>query len=143
MPGSRARSPHPEERGRLARLLLVALGLLGFMVVPVAGAPAPAASGVRAGPAQAGAGNAARVRSSRPRAQHHRTDHRRAEITVAVLRHLVAAPSCGQDQATPPSAADPRPDRAVRLAAADRPGAVRSVARVPSRSRAPPASHRI
>ncbi|WP_067817139.1 hypothetical protein [Actinomadura kijaniata] len=143
MPGSRARPPHPEERGRLARLLLVALGLLGFMVVPAAGATAPAASGVRVGPAQAGAGNAARVRSSRPRAHHHRADHHRAEFTVAVLRHLVAAPCCGQDQATPPPATDPRPDRAVRLAAADRPGAVRSVARVPSRSRAPPASHRI
>ncbi|MFI0354733.1 hypothetical protein [Actinomadura sp. 9N407] len=99
-----------DERGRLARLLIIALGLVGFVAAPAAGAPAAGAgafSGVRAGAPQAGP-NApgARPDGSSTRQRTHPAD--RATVAAAAARQQALA------QATAPALAVPPPGTAVR-----------------------------
>ncbi|MFG1999670.1 hypothetical protein ACGFNU_11035 [Spirillospora sp. NPDC048911] len=138
---SDAQRPSPpacEDRGRVARLLLVALGVLGFVVLPGA-APASGATGVgiRAGTAaQPGQANLAnRGKSSKPCPV--RSD---TAASSASARQIAAAPAPAPVAAVLPPGIDVWPSsvRADRPAA--RPEQAEAVAAGLPRGRAPPLS---
>ncbi|MGI5168457.1 hypothetical protein ACQEU3_29330 [Spirillospora sp. CA-253888] len=145
--------PAGDERGRLARLLVIALGLLGFVVVPAAGtatASAGTAAGIRVGTSQPGTGTPTRTRTAaKTRSESRgtswgmfrsasRTGH--AEPCAAVLRHPAGAPAPDHDVAVPPPAVRPRPSRAVHAVRAERPATAGAAPRGAPRGRAPPAT---
>ncbi|WP_067461812.1 hypothetical protein [Actinomadura macra] len=127
--------------GRLARLLVVAFGLVGFMVTPAAttasAATASAGIGVRAGTAQ-NAPVRGRVSSPRP-------DPRleTAAGVVAAARQITGTPAQVPQAALPESGSPIRPPagRIVRPVMAPAPPVV--APRAVPRGRAPPLSTRI
>ncbi|WP_329520009.1 hypothetical protein [Spirillospora sp. NBC_01491] len=131
------RSPLPrDERGRLARLLVIALGLLGFVAVP-AGASVPAGPGQ--GAAQAAVQTAGPNAPGRSRTAPRSSPATRTEAAVAaVVRQVSGASAPAPAVAAPPAGVDVRPPsgRAVRRAMAAEP----FVAALPGapRGRAPP-----
>ncbi|MFI6516394.1 hypothetical protein ACIBF1_12615 [Spirillospora sp. NPDC050679] len=144
--------PAGDERGRLARLLVIALGLLGFVVVPSTGAAtasAGTAAGIRAGTSQPGTGASTRTRSAaKSRSESRgtswgmfrsasRTGH--AEPYAAALRPPAGAPAPDHDVAVPPPVARVRPSQAVHAVRAERPATVDAAPRGAPRGRAPPA----
>ncbi|MEW2352810.1 hypothetical protein [Spirillospora sp. NPDC029432] len=87
LPGSPP--PGRDERGRLARLLIIALGLVGFVAAPAAGATA-AGAGAQTGVRAAGVPQAGQnVQGTRPAAQ--ASGRQRTHQTAPPERAIVAA----------------------------------------------------
>ncbi|MFI0444725.1 hypothetical protein [Actinomadura sp. 6N118] len=134
----RSSAPACEDRGRAARLLLIALGVLGFVVLPGA-APASGASGigVRAGAtAQPGpASLASRGKSSKPCPVRSDT----AAISASA-RQIAAAPAPAPVPAVLPPGIDVRPSSVLTGRPAERPESAEAAPGGLPRGRAPPPS---
>ncbi|GAA2576391.1 hypothetical protein SMC26_12370 [Actinomadura fulvescens] len=128
--------PACEDRGRVARLLLIVLGVLGFVVLPGA-APVSggAAVGVRAGtaaqPGQADLGS--RGKSSKPCPVRSDT----AAISASA-RQITAAPAPAPVAAVLPPGVDVRPSSVLAGRPAERSDSAECGPRGLPRGRAPP-----
>jgi hypothetical protein len=151
-------APLSDERGRLSRFLVVALGLLGLVVAPAAAGAAPAAAGaspvIRSGPSgppapgAAGAGGTVRGRSpaawaaaarhARPCAS--RGCPRARDAAAAAVRDLGAPHSGAPLAAVLPGALDPGPPPRTGARPAGRTRYATSARISAARGRAPPSS---
>ncbi|KAB2345575.1 hypothetical protein [Actinomadura rudentiformis] len=134
----RSSPPACEDRGRAARLLLIVLGVLGFVVLPGA-APASGSAGVgmRAGAtAQPGQANvASRGKSSKPCPVRSDT----AAISASA-RQIAAAPAPAPVPAVLPPGVEVRPSSVVAARPAVRAESAEAAPAGLPRGRAPPLS---